>query len=326
MNSKALKIAGLLVGIIAARGAPAQAAPVDMRPAIAESTAFLRTEIDRFRNVYCVAMAADAQRRCRAVEIVIVERPSVGAYSQSLSGRDRIYIGAGTALLLDIFAKAEEISEAATGSDQCAMEYIGAFSNRIAMRGDDPGLRSVPAYLTFFEYARQNPKLCPGISEEMAGPVLLQRYNITTGKRMLGIDFTLLHEFGHIMHGDLENPTKALDILQSRELAADLFAVKAATPAGQHLVFGEMINFIGVTEGHSSDFEDYSDHPLGVRRMLYFAKALREEYRQSARLRDDLVKADIYDDVIQRLDSSIVGLGACMARVEAHQRLDRCVW
>lgn len=272
--------------------------------------------ISGFRRIYCPALSDDEARACSSTPIDVPGSWGFSASAAQTSTGPRIEITAGVAVTFDALATVYIVSSEVTGKDSCfqayAYQYAKLFftnTNRISH-----GLAPQKAE-NIIEFATSHRAICDGIDEDSAREAISDNSEFKARIVEAGLVFVLLHELGHVVHRDINSGPVELDVRRERERKADLYAVRAASMAKQHLIIGMMPLFLAMIQGNSLDWENNSDHPLGIRRAVEIGRAFRSEYQSNVGLRNSL-PADQYAELRRELDMSIDKMAGCLQKID----------
>lgn len=224
----------------------------------------IRQMIPGFRRIFCENLPEPDKGICVSAPIRIV---GSHAFNASTDGR-RIYISSGTAMVFDATASAYVNAGELTGSNECFYEYMGNFIQTLLVNTERKKLhlplRALVGIIEFSEYS----EYCSGVNAEGVMSVYPETNSLRVKEIEAAIAFLLLHELGHIVNGDLSEDKSLLSLAQmrERELRADNWALQAASKA-EYILFPNLaVYFVGALQGYSMDWEENSDHPLGIRR------------------------------------------------------------
>jgi hypothetical protein len=286
----------------------------------------VRSIIPAWKAVFCPSLGINDRMQCQNTPIYITPSWAVGAFAELDGNGPKITFSSGTAAMLRGLAWARDLSlEYAAIS--CFMEFSRAYASTLQSNTEAQkfGRKMVPA-LGIVQFAELNPKICPGITQATADSYAREHLDRHTVVVEAGISFILLHELGHIVRGHVHLQLGSLSLERRREieLEADSWALEAAMRARQHLVTGMTPVWLTLLQGSSLDWEQHSDHPLGVRRAQNFFKTLKTEYSNNPDFRRPLENEGTYPQIVEEIQRSLEVVDRCLVRIDAGETISNC--
>lgn len=304
------------------------AASLSQTPSDEESLTFFtratESVITGFKVVFCTPLAPDQRNLCRATPISVVRSWGIGAFASRNGDQPLISISAGTTAVLDNLTWARSASAEIAGDDDCFLAFANSYSSIIGYnQAQTQAGRPLRRMISIVDFAMQKPDICPRINFNSYASHI--RNNSATHAKEVesGLSFILLHELGHVVLRHINMNVSDINSRRRMELEADTWAIKAATQAKQHLLDVSPL-WLTLLQGASLDWEQHSDHPLGVRRAKNFFQLLKSEYDANESFRHPLVLSGIYDEVVDALEKNIEIANTCLRRIERGETISRC--
>lgn len=278
-------------------------------------TSAVRSVTFGFRPVMCPAQPEPARSICFHTQINVVPTWGFMADARNDRGTDVVDISAGVGQVFDMMDGARTVSQIVTGGDKCFESYLIYY---LGVMADNTERRKLGEELnpsqSLMDFAQDHPE-CRGIDARTAAEASSRDVEGHARGVEAGIVFIILHEIGHVVHGDPAKNGLSLEQHRAVEMAADDFAIDAAIRANQIISVSMAPVFVAMIQGNTLDWERNSDHPLGIRRWNNFLVRARNDYDANPAIRQKL--GDDYEPMIKDLDRQIAFSDRCMARIES---------
>ncbi|MDX0985775.1 hypothetical protein GOL22_27115 [Sinorhizobium medicae] len=266
-----------------------------------------------FREVFCPTLPSREREICDTVRIRVIR--SWGFLAQA-SNRG-IEISAGVGWIFDTIDWARLLSNEATGSDDCFNEYMsyvyeGITKNTQRVRANLPA-RPVMG-IDKFAFERSS---CHGIDERTISEISTREAEVHARGVESSLAFILLHELGHVVLGHTRIDPESLSLAEKREIEAeaDTWAIKAANKSSYNIAGSMAPYFIGSIQQSTIDWEQNSDHPMGIRRLENFYRLVLVDLESNPERRQQL--GDDYDEVVQDVRKHTAIARDCLKAIES---------
>ncbi len=297
----------------------------------AQSLAFYKaaTEgiIPGFRKIFCPPLPLDERQICKDTSIRVIGTWGIGAFAtRGYQGRE-IRFTAGTSAMIDALLTAMQTSEELSQNDTCFGSYAEYYAEAMSDNTTESTYSHPSHHVSnIVDFAAANKKACPNITMATFLENFQENAEFHARQMESSIAFILLHELGHHVLSHIGAAPLNVSLEQSRqnELAADTWAIRAATKSRQHLFVGLTPIWLTLLQGSSLQWEQSNDHPLGVRRALNFFATIRSEYENTPDFRRVFEQEGKYAAIIQSLDRGITIAKRCLSKIERTGSAERC--
>ncbi len=275
-------VAALVLSTIVGSTA-AQRSPADD---IQESQLLARRSVTAFREQVREHLSAADRRIEEAIEYEVAPSWNVNAFAfRTPSGQRRIQVFAGDFRILQ-WISMSVVAPRWGASPACVTGYLQHVTDGILdnSRRATTGQTLKPVY-EFWQYTRQYPRACPGLSAEAYGRDQEGQANVQS-VHGASIKWVLSHELGHHLRGHVDDRNRAIDHVRDQEKEADLFALHELTRESPGDVFLALPSYLLVSALSCSKADEPKDsHPSGAWRISLAGDTIREFVRTDPDLR-----------------------------------------
>lgn len=266
-----------------------------------------------FKNAFCPELPSAERSECEETPIVV--KRSWGFVGRASASR--IEISAGTGWIFDTIDWARTFSNEITGSDDCFNEYMsyvyeGIDENTQRLRAGMSAKRVDGIGLFAPGHAS-----CDGINAETIAAVGASQASIHARGVESSLIFILLHELGHVVLGHTKHDPDSLSLAVKRDLEtdADTWAVETANRSSYMLGSSMAPYFIASLQQSTTDWEQNSDHPMGMRRLANFYGLILNDLESNPGRREQL--GGDYEAVLNDTREQAELANGCLAKIES---------